>query len=635
MKPPTPGGHALVRWTAVLGLWLWSWTSTSGASNAQFGYRQWPTPATWNLLLISVTYEDSQNPPTVEAMDTRIFGPEGVTAYFKEASNGRFSWSKASTIQLTLPKNQRFTSWLAVTKNDTNKALTLYFSNFVAQAFATGKISLYDYEKIPKDNTSTQGELDIMVLSPPDEAHAFSQPWVSVPEPRTGRHWEGYALGMLHGTDLYTVNHELGHHCQAYTDTGDLNWSKAMDLYGRWGVENLNDGLTVMSGSPGANVHFGAWEKFRFGWSDPPIHNLRTGGIATLYPAQAGMVNGTALLHDEAVKPTECFVVEYRTPSEKLSRFDKGVPNDGLVIWHARLDDKKEPMWLADATLPTGSQRYWWMCVACDNLFFQAPGGSGGACKTWGRHVHVDDDHADYRVPNDNSTVVGEKGWRWCSKCQSLFFGPNQAASKCAMDNGTHSAAGSGQYTCPTNGLPGYPLWSGEWRRCGKCQCLFSVKGGHDYCPAGGAHQAVAGGYSYDFQMEMQRYAVGTRGAPDLFYASSSPWPGDSLTPNLAWYDGSQSTARIYVHPFHPGDNSITIEWGGTVDGWVDFAYPGLPLKTEQGSFDMPFNTIQEGLTAAAPGSTLHLKAGHSAVTARITKPLRLEGYGGFVTIGR
>jgi hypothetical protein len=39
-----------------------------------------------------------------------------------------------------------------------------------------------------------------------------------------------------------------------------------------------------------------------------------------------------------------------------------------------------------------------------------------------------------------------QSGWRWCHKCQSLFYGPNQARSRCAA-GGTHDLAGSGDYS--------------------------------------------------------------------------------------------------------------------------------------------------------------------------------------------
>jgi len=41
-----------------------------------------------------------------------------------------------------------------------------------------------------------------------------------------------------------------------------------------------------------------------------------------------------------------------------------------------------------------------------------------------------------------------QRNWRWCSRCQGLWFGPNQAQSTCP-EGGQHSSAGSGNYRLP------------------------------------------------------------------------------------------------------------------------------------------------------------------------------------------
>jgi hypothetical protein len=39
-----------------------------------------------------------------------------------------------------------------------------------------------------------------------------------------------------------------------------------------------------------------------------------------------------------------------------------------------------------------------------------------------------------------------QAGWRWCSKCQGLFWGPGQVSSRCPV-GGQHSGANSHEYT--------------------------------------------------------------------------------------------------------------------------------------------------------------------------------------------
>lgn len=92
--------------------------------------------------------------------------------------------------------------------------------------------------------------------------------------------------------------------------------------------------------------------------------------------------------------------------------------------------------------------------------------------------------------------------WRWCNKCQGLFYGPNAASSRCPA-GGTHtppSASGSGDYHL-AHFLPATAGWQNEWRWCNKCQGLFyGPNVAISRCPAGGTHappgQSGSGNYS-------------------------------------------------------------------------------------------------------------------------------------------
>lgn len=63
---------------------------------------------------------------------------------------------------------------------------------------------------------------------------------------------------------------------------------------------------------------------------------------------------------------------------------------------------------------------------------------------------------------------------------------------------------------------------------------------------------------------------------------------------------------------------------------WVDFAYSG----PEDGSFANPYNTVAEGVSYVPVGGVLMIKAGTSAETPTISKAMRIEAFGGAVTIG-
>lgn len=77
--------------------------------------------------------------------------------------------------------------------------------------------------------------------------------------------------------------------------------------------------------------------------------------------------------------------------------------------------------------------------------------------------------------------------WRFCQKCQSLFFNGNSAKGVCPAGDG-HIAAGFDFILTHDVAGPGQP----DWRSCGKCSTLFydgyAKKG---VCPAGGGHAAT------------------------------------------------------------------------------------------------------------------------------------------------
>jgi len=129
-----------------------------------------------------------------------------------------------------------------------------------------------------------------------------------------------------------------------------------------------------------------------------------------------------------------------------------------------------------------------------------------------------------------------------------------------------------------------------------------------------------------------QGYAVFHAGAPDFKPGGNGVWGSGVTTPYLRWLDGSQTRTKIEVRLFNAGDPSIIVDWLTEEEVWVDFNYGGA---TELGTFDAPYNTLAEGLSAVPYGGTLKIKAGSRNEAATITKRMRIEAYGGTVTIGR
>jgi cathepsin L len=80
------------------------------------------------------------------------------------------------------------------------------------------------------------------------------------------------------------------------------------------------------------------------------------------------------------------------------------------------------------------------------------------------------------------------------------------------------------------------------------------------------------------------------------------------------------------------GANYVTYPTGRGV--YVDFDYTGL-AGPGAGLFNLPFNTLTEGVNALDPGGTLSIKAGSSSATLTLTKAMTVKAFGGPVTIGR
>ena len=95
-------------------------------------------------------------------------------------------------------------------------------------------------------------------------------------------------------------------------------------------------------------------------------------------------------------------------------------------------------------------------------------------------------------------SLPSQSGWRWCEKCQGLFFSGNPDQGACPA-GGRHDASRSGAYLM-TFGDGGEGMQA-AWRWCEKCQGLF-FSGNPDQgaCPAGGRHDASrSGAYSMRF----------------------------------------------------------------------------------------------------------------------------------------
>ncbi|WP_308809772.1 M57 family metalloprotease [Archangium lansingense] len=139
-------------------------------------------------------------------------------------------------------------------------------------------------------------------------------------------------------------------------------------------------------------------------------------------------------------------------------------------------------------TLYTPTQSNWRWCHKCQGLFFGSNPGS--KCPAGGAHENVGS--GNYHLGHSLASTTGwQSNWRWCNKCQGLFFGGNPG-SVCPT-GGAHDATGSGDYHL-LHDAGSAPDLQSNWRWCNKCQGLFFGGNPGSVCPTGGAHSSTGSG---------------------------------------------------------------------------------------------------------------------------------------------
>lgn len=139
-------------------------------------------------------------------------------------------------------------------------------------------------------------------------------------------------------------------------------------------------------------------------------------------------------------------------------------------------------------TVLSGQDQWRW-CRRCQGLFFSG-GGSRGLCPSGGGH----DSTGSGNYVLSDGTGSGQQAWRWCWKCQGLFFTGNGWAGLCP-EGGIHNGIRSGNYALSLNGGVGQQ----NWRWCRACDGLFFAGAGSlGVCPANPlGHDGSASGNYY------------------------------------------------------------------------------------------------------------------------------------------
>lgn len=123
-----------------------------------------------------------------------------------------------------------------------------------------------------------------------------------------------------------------------------------------------------------------------------------------------------------------------------------------------------------------GIQDHWRWCRKCQGLFYD--GLNSGVCPAQGGHDATGS--ANYILDALPYAIAlrDEAGWRWCNRCQGLFYsGHNSGCCPAQVDHGGHDATESGNYKLGTAGV------QPNWFRCSWCQGLFYWTEDGGVCP--------------------------------------------------------------------------------------------------------------------------------------------------------
>jgi hypothetical protein len=137
-------------------------------------------------------------------------------------------------------------------------------------------------------------------------------------------------------------------------------------------------------------------------------------------------------------------------------------------------------------------QENWRWCHFCQGLFF-AGTANQGACPA-NSPGHNSQPSGNYVLIGNTPSAVGQHEWKWCYNCGILFFGGSTAIrGVCPGRFGPHDGTQSGEYTLFHNDPDAFG--QADWRWCHKCDGLFFAgTANQGTCPSGGQHDGTQSG---------------------------------------------------------------------------------------------------------------------------------------------
>lgn len=128
----------------------------------------------------------------------------------------------------------------------------------------------------------------------------------------------------------------------------------------------------------------------------------------------------------------------------------------------------------------------WRWCNRCDGLFWDGEADKG-KCPAGGGHTAGGVRNYILAI----NAGSGQANWKWCKNCQGLWFSGSPTTGKCPASGGGHVVIDNNIYFMAQNTGAG----EGDWRWCRRCEGMFwGGKPTKGKCPAGGSHDPSASG---------------------------------------------------------------------------------------------------------------------------------------------
>lgn len=153
---------------------------------------------------------------------------------------------------------------------------------------------------------------------------------------------------------------------------------------------------------------------------------------------------------------------------------------------------------LSNSVAAAEMQAGWRYCTKCHSLFWPGGGSDKAPCTAGG--IHAAAGFTFYLPYNTPGTPKAQSNWRFCDRCFGMFWNGYPDKGRCAA-GGAHRVFGF-DYVIPHDIAPDGNSQD-KWRFCDKCKAMFydgyPAKGS---CPAGGGHNAA--GYMFVLPHDLQ-----------------------------------------------------------------------------------------------------------------------------------